>query len=358
MIRSILLYCRPGFEAECAREISDLSTKYGPGEIARANAGSGYVVCRFADATSALACAKALPFASITFARQLIAAFDDVGPLSPGNRVQPVVDAVAEAGHLFSDVFLETADTNEAKQLSPLCRKLAVPFEKALRAQGLLADANGKPMPDAVRLHVLFASTDNALPGVSFVNNSSPWPMGIPRLKFPAGAPSRSALKLEEAWYAFLSDQDIAEMLAPGLSAVDLGASPGGWSWQFASRGMNVTAVDNGRLDPQLLRSGVVHHVRADAFTFVPRQPSYWMVCDVVEQPSRIAKLAAQWITRGWCKVTIFNLKLPMKRRYEEVIRCKNIIASELRSHGIRHQLLIKQLYHDREEATAFLRSL
>jgi 23S rRNA (cytidine2498-2'-O)-methyltransferase len=329
----ILLYCRPGFEAECSLEISQLSKRFGPGRVENAGPGSGYVVFRFADQQSALACAQTLPFASVTFARQMIAAFGEVGPLAPGNRVAPVVDAVAKTGHRFSGFFLETADTNEAKQLSPLCRKLEVPFEKALGERGLLADKKDDKTP--VRLHVFFTSTNSAIPGISFINNSSPWPMGIPRLRFPAGAPSRSALKLEEAWNVFLSVEQTEKMLRPGLSAVDLGASPGGWSWQLAGRGMKVTAVDNGRLEEKLLRSGLVHHVRADAFTFAPKEPAYWMVCDVVEQPSRIAKLAADWIARQWCRVTIFNLKLPMKKRYEEVVRCREIIAAELDRHRV-----------------------
>ncbi|HMD67357.1 MAG TPA: 23S rRNA (cytidine(2498)-2'-O)-methyltransferase RlmM [Chitinivibrionales bacterium] len=349
----ILLYCRPGFEGECSLEFSQLSKRFGPGETVHAVPGSGYAVFRFADQRAALACARGLPFASVTFARQLIAAFGEVGPLEPGNRVAPVADAVAKSGHTFSGFFLETADTNEAKQLSPLCRKLEVPFEKALRGKGLLADK--KDDETSVRLHVFFTSTDSAIPGMSFINNSSPWPMGIPRLRFPAGAPSRSALKLEGAWNVFMTDDQKSRMLKPGLSAVDLGASPGGWSWQLAGRGLKVTAVDNGRLEEKLLRSGLVRHVKADAFTFAPKEPAYWMVCDVVEQPSRIAKLAADWIVRQWCRVTVFNLKLPMKKRYEEVVRCGEIIRAELSRHGVRHELSIKHLYHDREEVTAWL---
>lgn len=354
----ILLYCRPGFEGECCLEFSQLSKRFGPGKSVHAGPGSGYVLFRFADPRAALACARDLLFASVTFARQMIAAFDGIGPLEPGNRVSPVVDAVSQAGISFSNFFLETADTNDAKQLSPLCKKLAVPFEKALSEKGLIADEGAQQESQQTRLHVFFTSTNSAIPGISFVNNSSPWPMGIPRLRFPAGAPSRSALKLEEAWKVFMSDEQTGKMFRPGLSAVDLGASPGGWSWQMAARGMRVTAVDNGRLEAKLLRSGLVRHVRADAFAFAPNDPAYWMVCDVVEQPSRIAKLAANWIARQWCRVTIFNLKLPMKKRYEEVVRCRQIIEAELGRHGMRHELFIKHLFHDREEVTGWLRRL
>jgi 23S rRNA (cytidine2498-2'-O)-methyltransferase len=162
-------------------------------------------------------------------------------------------------------------------------------------------------------------------------------------------------LKLEEAFHVFLPEEDHARLLRSGMTAVDLGASPGGWTWQFVSRGIRVVAVDNGRMDGQLLGSGLVQHVRGDGFTFAPRQHVDWMVCDIVEQPSRIARLAAQWLSRKWCRQAIFNLKLPMKKRYEEVFRCRDIIASELGRPLSQYSLLVKQLYHDREEVTAML---
>ena len=80
------------------------------------------------------------------------------------------------------------------------------------------------------------------------------------------------------------------------------------------------------------------------------------MVCDIVEQPIRIADLAARWIAHGWCMQTIFNLKLPMKKRYQEVRRCLMHIDEALRAGGVVYSVACKQLYHDREEVTVYLR--
>jgi 23S rRNA (cytidine2498-2'-O)-methyltransferase len=44
-----------------------------------------------------------------------------------------------------------------------------------------------------------------------------------------------------------------------------------------------------------------------------------------------------------------------MNKRYEEVCRCREIIASELVRVNKKPVLAIKQLYHDREEVTGFL---
>jgi 23S rRNA (cytidine2498-2'-O)-methyltransferase len=173
-------------------------------------------------------------------------------------------------------------------------------------------------------------------------------------LKFPRGAPSRSTLKLDEAFHFFPAKSGQAD-LTPGSTAIDLGASPGGWTYQLVRRGMNVIAIDNGPMDPALMRSGLVQHVRADGFSYKPSRPADWMVCDIVEQPIRIANLVGQWAALGWCRSSIFNLKLPMKKRYDEVKRCTDSIRKELDRASLHYTLFIKHLYHDREEVTGYL---
>ena len=44
-----------------------------------------------------------------------------------------------------------------------------------------------------------------------------------------------------------------------------------------------------------------------------------------------------------------------MKKRYEEVRRCEQRIGEILDGAGLRHSLSVRQLYHDREEVTAYL---
>ena len=172
--------------------------------------------------------------------------------------------------------------------------------------------------------------------------------MGIPRLRFPRSAPSRSTLKLEEAFKLFVD----ASALKPGMTAVDLGAAPGGWTWQFVQRGIHVTAVDNGPMDLALMGSGLVDHQRLDAFRFRPPKRVDWLVCDMVEKPSRVAALIAQWLTRGDCRQAIFNLKLPMKKRHAAVERALTAIEAATQQAGMAVELRCKQLYHDREEVT------
>jgi 23S rRNA (cytidine2498-2'-O)-methyltransferase len=201
------------------------------------------------------------------------------------------------------------------------------------------------------RLHVCMTASDSAIVACADVSTSAPWPGGIPRLRFPRGAPSRSTLKLEEAFLVLLDDDERARWLKPGMTAVDLGAAPGGWTWQLAHRSIRTIAIDNGPMDAALMESGVVEHRRVDGFRYKPPRAVDWLVCDMVEQPRRIAELIARWLAEGLCRRAIFNLKLPMKKRYDEVQLCLSIVSDALGGAG---DLRAKQLFHDREEITVF----
>ena len=126
-------------------------------------------------------------------------------------------------------------------------------------------------------------------------------------------------------------------------------------AWQLAERGLRVTAVDNASLRGGVRSDPLVDHVQTDGLKYRPRRPVDWMVCDIVEKPSRIAALVGDWVAEGRCRRTIFNLKLPMKKRYDEVQRCEQRIGEVLQRAHAHFTLRVKQLYHDREEVTAYL---
>lgn len=347
---ALLLYCRPGFEGECAREISGLAAELGVWGHVRAKPDGGYLSFHPNDDAGALLLRTRSRFADLVFPRQWIHRARRVDGLPVTDRATPVAEAAAAIGENFSAFWIETADTNEAKELSSFCRRFAGPLEMALRERNLLGDD-----PRLPRLHVFFLGSGAAWVGVTGAGNAAPWPMGIPRLKMPRGAPSRSTLKLAEAFLVFLGAEAQAEWLREGRTAVDLGAAPGGWTWQLVHRGLHVAAVDNGALDPALLADDRVEHLRADGLTWRPKRPVDWLVCDMVEKPSRIARLVGDWVAEGHCRRAIFNLKLPMKRRYDAVLDCRALIAERLDAAGIKYRLRMRQLYHDREEVTCYL---
>jgi 23S rRNA (cytidine2498-2'-O)-methyltransferase len=344
----VLLYCRAGFEKECAQEITAAAGDMGVEGFVKARPESGFALFQAHQEDMGADLGKHLEFRRLVFARQMIRVGELIS-LPEGDRVTPIVAAARSMGKRFAALRVEMPDTNDGKALSTLTKPLMPHLEKALRKAGVVFDdASAED-----RLHVFFVGGLACHVGLAAVGNSSGWPMGIARLRMPASAPSRSTLKLAEALGEFLDEGEREKRLAPGATAVDLGASPGGWTWQLVQRGMMVTAVDNGPMDARLLESGQVKHRRDDGFRFRPADPVDWMVCDMVESPSRIAKLVAQWIAEGWCRESIFNLKLPMKKRWEETLRCRELIDEALGGGG--YFLRFKHLYHDREEITGHL---
>ncbi len=346
---ALLIYCRPGFEKEAAAEIQAHTAQSDISGYVRTRPDSGFVLFQSMAAIAPEQQAK-LHFHELIFSRQLVFLFEgEAWTLPAGDRITPLLENLRRCAAVFRELRLETADTNEAKELSGFLRKFTPALTSALQKSGL------QQRKAEHSLHLFFLDSNSVHAGFSTPGNASPWLLGIPRLKFPAAAPSRSTLKLEEAFLYFLSAEEREDSLREGATGVDLGAAPGGWTWQLVKHGLSVTAIDNGPMDAALMQTGQVEHLKVDGFHYRPTRPVSWLVCDMVEKPARIAELCAGWVADGVATNAIFNLKLPMKKRYEEVLHCQALMAQRLGSRPFR--LRIKQLYHDREEVTVCLRS-
>ncbi len=339
----LLAYCRQGFEPELAAELTEKAANAGFAGYARTQRNDGYVVfaCEEGDALD-----RALHWRDLVFARQKLALITELRGLDPKDRITPILAALQ--GCRFGDLRVEHPDSDSCKPLAGLARSFGNALRPALRKAGVLTDADDPRLP---RLHVVFVQGDHVFLASARTRDSSPWPLGIPRLKLLPDAPSRSALKLEEALLVLLDEDERARLVQPGMTAADLGAAPGGWTWVLTREHLRISSVDNGPLRQHVLDTGLVEHLRADGFHWKPSQPLDWMVCDMVEQPRRVAERMATWVREGWCRHTIFNLKLPMKKRWDETRLCLDLFREQAqRPLTVR----ARQLYHDREEITVF----
>lgn len=332
-LNSWLIYCRPGFERDCVEE-----TQAKPIDVTE---NAGYVV---------LQGKPKLAYRQLTFARQLLNLQAEVTELSERDRLTPLLAALPAMPQKFGAVYLEVPDTNEGKTLSGFTRRFQPLLEEKLREAERLMDDSSLP-----RLHIFFPSPNRALIATSDPHNSSAALNGIQRVSMVGDAPSRSYLKLAEAFEVFLNPKEQALWLKPGMTAVDLGAAPGGWTWQLAQRGLKISAVDNGPLKGAAATHPNIKHLRQDGFRFRPQRPVDWLVCDMVEQPQRVATLITEWFIGEYTTHAIFNLKLPMKKRVAALHDALNGMRTALNNKGIRYQLETKQLYHDREEVTVYL---
>ncbi|GLS82964.1 23S rRNA (cytidine(2498)-2'-O)-methyltransferase RlmM [Paraferrimonas haliotis] len=352
-MNQLLLLCRPGYEKECAAEIQDQASDRQIFGFVQTKAQQGYVTYQCYQAEEADRLAKELPLSGLIFARQMMVTGPLLEQLPEQDRISPIVEALSsiqKAGELR----VETPDNDDAKQLSKFCRKFTVPLRQALKKSGQLLH---KENPKRPVIHVLFVASGQAFVGYSYTSNNSPYPMGILRLRQPSDAPSRSSLKLEEAFQVFIPQDEHDTRLTSGLNGVDLGACPGGWTYQLVRRGMMVAAVDHGSMAQTLMETGQVKHYAEDGFRFEPpRKNIYWLVCDMVDKPARVAQLIEEWALSGWFIEAIFNLKLPMKARYKEVTQVLETMDAVFKEQGFSgYQIQCKHLYHDRDEVTVHL---
>lgn len=367
---SIVLYCRPGFEKECGAEIQEKAAWHEIFGYLQLTKKEGIVFYHLNNPEEGEKLMELLPLKRLVFARQWFVSLTDKVELPDYNRVEAIVEELGKDWQ-YADLRMETADTNDGKSLSKFCRKLAVPLRQALRKKKILTEKNDK---EGAVLHALFFSGNEVMLGFSLGHNSSPDVMGIPRLKFPSQAPSRSTLKLDEAFLYFIPKAERETRLTSGMLAVDLGAAPGGWTYQLVRRGMMVTSIDNGPMAESLMETGQVKHRMEDGFKYVPMKheiywlvretkkrekvnipdqtPVDWLVCDMIEKPQRVVKMVINWFTQGYCREAIINFKLPMAKKYDTVKE----ILEQLKTSLPNCYYEAKHLYYDRDEITVMIK--
>ena len=116
------------------------------------------------------------------------------------------------------------------------------------------------------------------------------------------GPPSRAYLKLWEALTRF------NRWPTAGEQCLDLGASPGGWTWVLAKLGADVTAIDKAPLAPNVAAMPGVTERLDSAFAMEP-EPVDWLFSDIIAYPDRLLALVRRWIDAGAARRIICTIK-------------------------------------------------
>jgi 23S rRNA (cytidine2498-2'-O)-methyltransferase len=135
---------------------------------------------------------------------------------------------------------------------------------------------------------------------------SSPFPNGEARLvEDRVGPPSRAYLKLYEAFVR------LRRWPAAGETCLDLGASPGGWTWLLAQTEASVVAVDKAPLAQHVERLANVTWRQGSAFALDPRgHPTVdWLCSDIICYPQRLLGLVQRWVEAGAARNMICSIK-------------------------------------------------
>jgi 23S rRNA (cytidine2498-2'-O)-methyltransferase len=216
-------------------------------------------------------------------------------------------------------------------------------LEEALVEDGIQVGRAGMAQVLSVCL-----SSDTILLGLNGAANAlSDWPGGRVRLAKPKGQISRSEFKLEELF------RTTGLQPPRGGLALDLGASPGGWTRILRGYGLDVVAVDPADLDQRLRGDTHIRHVRATASPFLAQTREQF---DIIVNDMRMESAmsvglmvrAAAHLKPGG--LMIMTLKLA-SRDAERVVR--DAIA---RLGAVVDVELARQLHHNRDEVTIVAR--
>jgi 23S rRNA (cytidine2498-2'-O)-methyltransferase len=167
---------------------------------------------------------------------------------------------------------------------------------------------------------------------------SSPFPNGTVRfVEDRTAPPSRAYLKLWEL-FTILGQQP-----KPGEFCLDLGASPGGWTWVLQQLGARVLSVDRSALDDRIAALSGIEYRRGDAFTFDPHTlgPIDWLFSDVICYPERLFLLVQKWLAAGNVRRFVCTIKFQGRIDFATMRRFEAIPQSRL-----------VHLHHNKRELT------
>ena len=166
---------------------------------------------------------------------------------------------------------------------------------------------------------------------------SSPFPAGEPIfVEDRAGPPSRAYLKLWEActrWGAWPQ---------PGEACLDLGASPGGWTWALAQLGADVLAIDRAPLDPAVAAMPGVRWQEGSAFAVEPFAVD-WLLSDVIAYPDALLAMVRRWVESGLARRIVCSVKLQGETDHAAVDTFRAIPGGQ-----------VAHLLHNKHEVTFF----
>jgi 23S rRNA (cytidine2498-2'-O)-methyltransferase len=166
---------------------------------------------------------------------------------------------------------------------------------------------------------------------------SSPFPNGeVAFVEDRAAPPSRAYLKL---WELFTLT---GEKPLPGELCLDLGSSPGGWTWVLQSLGARVISVDKAPLDARIAALPGVEVRQESAFALEPKKVGGidWLFSDVVCYPRRLLTLVERWMAAGACRRFVCTLKFQGLTDHETARRFAAIPGSRLlHLHHNKHEL-------------------
>ena len=139
--------------------------------------------------------------------------------------------------------------------------------------------------------------------------------------------PSRAYLKLWE----FMTLKGVHPKKSD--LCLDLGSSPGGWTWVLANLGCRVISVDKAPLADNVLKMDGVEYQSGSAFGIEPRQhePVDWLFSDVICYPERLMNMVKRWMEADKARNYVCTIKFQGPTDHNAIAAFAAIPGSEIR---------------------------
>ena len=298
-----------------------------------------------------LAKPTAIYVTKLNFQKQCFAELKEEGDIH-GNLIfsDKLVSKLCFAQDVWLDPYVKTfASISEAAKLLRQAGKFWFlnPLENVRRSQLIVEQLRTLPplmrdfpVSEALAPIGCFSLLDKNTLVYSFKRWKA-WPLGECHfIEDKTNPPNRAYLKLWEALSLMKAYPKAGE------TALDLGASPGGWTYVMHTLGVKVTAVDKAELDPKISSLSGVTFLKQSAFALDPddlETPVDWLLGDIACYPERLFKLILRWIESKRAKQMILTIKLQgetdleILRKFQELPHSRTL-----------------QLFHNKHEVTFF----
>lgn len=167
-------------------------------------------------------------------------------------------------------------------------------------------------------------------------NTTSRYPLGkIEFIENKTVPPSRAYLKLWEFFTVHCPPP------AQGTNVIDMGSSPGGWSWVLSQLKLNVTSVDKAPLDPKIAKASNIHFLQESAFSLDPKKMAdvHWFFSDIICYPDRLLALIKKWLQESNVQHFVCTIKFQDEANFAIIDEFLKIPNSK-----------IVHLYHNKHE--------
>lgn len=170
---------------------------------------------------------------------------------------------------------------------------------------------------------------------------------GKPHQRFPFGwhefeenktfPPNRAYLKLWEVLsvYGIVPEKEDA--------VIELGASPGGWSWVLSEVCKDVYTIDRAALAPNVQKIKNIHHSEGDAFALNPEDypNTTWLFSDLICTPEKLLETVKFWMAESSVENYVCTIKFKGPCNFDIVKEFLQISNSN-----------VVHLYHNKNEVT------